>query len=88
MKKLSDAISRRVPMNDFIAAFAARLKEARGRAGLSQQALADNAGVTRETVCKWERGQKMPCGYNMVILADALNVSVGWLVAGEGKAHD
>lgn len=75
-------------MNDFISAFAARLKSARRRVGLTQQELADKVGVTREAVCMWERMQRMPCGYNLVILADALNVSVGWLVAGEGKAHD
>jgi transcriptional regulator with XRE-family HTH domain len=34
------------------------LRQAREEAGLSQQALARQVGVTRQALCKWERGQR------------------------------
>ncbi|WP_449451884.1 helix-turn-helix transcriptional regulator, partial [Streptococcus suis] len=35
---------------------AQRIKTLRKQAGLSQQELADNIGVLRETISNWERG--------------------------------
>ncbi len=37
-----------------------KLKEARERAGLSMEALAEKAGVTGATICRYEQGKRVP----------------------------
>jgi transcriptional regulator with XRE-family HTH domain len=55
--------------------FPARLRELRGQAGLTQDQLAERAGVKRDAVARWERGAREPSWSNVVALADALGVS-------------
>jgi transcriptional regulator with XRE-family HTH domain len=55
--------------------FAERLRELRNRAGLTQEQLAERAGVKRDAVARWERGTREPSWSNVVALADALAVS-------------
>jgi transcriptional regulator with XRE-family HTH domain len=55
--------------------FAGRLRELRGEAGLTQEQLAEKAGVKRDAVARWERGTREPSWSNVVALADALGVS-------------
>jgi transcriptional regulator with XRE-family HTH domain len=55
--------------------FAGRLRELRGAAGLTQEQLAERAGVKRDAVARWERGNREPSWSNVVALADALAVS-------------
>src|SRR5689334_16851970 len=55
--------------------FAARLRELRGGAGLTQQQLADKAGLTREGVAQVETGRSEPAWRTVVALCDALGVS-------------
>lgn len=52
----------------------ARLRELRVAAGLSQSALAERAGVTRDTVAQWEANNREPIWTNVVALAKALGV--------------
>jgi transcriptional regulator with XRE-family HTH domain len=66
--------------------FGERLREARKKAGMNQSALAKAALVSQNSISKWENGHKMPNVYSAYLLAKALNVSAGWLVAGEGRA--
>lgn len=54
----------------------AHLRYERHRAGLTQQALADNAGVGEDTVCRLERGQGKGRISTLKKLADALGVPV------------
>jgi len=56
------------------AAFAARLRALREQSGLSQQALADAAGVNKFTVAKLERGLQSPQWCIVVDLAIAMGV--------------
>lgn len=54
--------------------FGRRLKEARERRSLSQEALADKAGVSRSVVSFAEIGESLPYPRNRAKLADALGV--------------
>lgn len=53
----------------------------RKRAGLSQEALADIVGVSRQAVSKWETGETLPETAKLAALASALGVSVDWLLS-------
>jgi transcriptional regulator with XRE-family HTH domain len=55
--------------------FPARLRELRSQAGLTQEQLADKAGVKRGAIARWELGKREPSWSNVIALADALGVS-------------
>ena len=66
----------------------------RKRAGLSQEALAERLGVSRQAVSKWETGEALPETGKLATLAAALGVSVDWLLSEDeseapqiGRAH-
>ena len=64
-------------------AMSQRIREARRRAGLTQQQLADQLAVTRSAVAQWEgRAGVLPTQRNLMALADALNVGYEWLAMG------
>ena len=52
----------------------------RRRAGLSQEALAERVGVTRQTVAKWENGESVPDVLHADRLAELFEVSLDELV--------
>ena len=56
-------------------AFGGRLKELREQAGLTQQQLADRAGLSLRGVSQWERGVREPGWGSVLALADALGVN-------------
>lgn len=56
--------------------FSDRLKELREAAGLSQQDLADQAGLNRFGIAKLEQGVREPSWSTVVALAKALGVSL------------
>ena len=60
-----------------------RIREHRERAGLSQRALAELAGVDHAQVSRWESGGHMPSVDKARALARALEVSVEDLFNGE-----
>jgi len=61
-----------------------RIRMARNEARLTQPQLADRAGVGHWTsVSAWERGENRPTLTNAAALADALDVSVDWLLGRE-----
>ena len=60
-----------------------RIRTCRKRAGLNQGALADRLGVTQPTVANWEAGVHDPRQLMLAKLAEALDVSLGWLAGGE-----
>jgi len=60
---------------------AGRLRDARARAGLTQEQLADQAGVTTEHLQRIERGVGNPTLATVYALADALAINVTDLVA-------
>lgn len=57
-----------------------RLTELRKRAGLSQQNLADNMNVSRQSISLWESGNGMPSIDNLLFLSDYYSVSVDYLL--------
>lgn len=70
----------------------ARIKLARRKIGLSQQALANALGVTRSSVSNWEATDGgAPTIANLSKLATMAQVSFEWLATGRGPmlfAHD
>lgn len=57
-----------------------RMREARGRADLSQAALAARLNVTQTAVSYWEAGRRLPGLDDLLMVADALRVDVGELL--------
>jgi transcriptional regulator with XRE-family HTH domain len=49
---------------------------ARGRAGLTQQQLADRSGHPRETIARWESGAREPSLSSLLELAEAANLEL------------
>jgi transcriptional regulator with XRE-family HTH domain len=67
-------------------AFAARLKALRGAAGLTQEQLADAAGMHKLGIAKLEQGLREPTWATVQALARALGVTCLDFVAKEGEA--
>lgn len=64
----------------------ARIRSARGDAGLTQEQLARAVGKTVMTISRYERGAiKEPSSIVLGEIAKATNVSVHWLVTGESE---
>ena len=68
-------------------AMAQRLVDRRKAAGLSQEALAAQLGVSRQAVSKWERSESSPDTDNLIALAALYGVSLDELLYGKA-AHD
>ncbi|TVU68087.1 XRE family transcriptional regulator [Cobetia crustatorum] len=62
-----------------------RIKQKRKEAGLSQEALAKQVGVTKGAISQWEQGATNPSGQNLYSLAKALGVSAEWLLSGKSS---
>lgn len=70
----------------YMSTMAERIKQARTRAELSHQKLAEKVGVSRAAVAQWESGDtKGLRPDNLVAAADALGVSIRWLATGEPR---
>ena len=63
-------------------AMAQRLVDRRKAAGLSQEALAAQLGVSRQAVSKWERSESSPDTDNLIALAALYGVSLDELLYG------
>ena len=64
------------------------LRERRASQGLSQQALADRAGLSRNFVAQVERGESSPTVSTLTRLAVALATTVGELLGEETHAPE
>ena len=60
--------------------FAEKLLRLRRREGLSQEALADALGVSRQAVSRWEQGTALPDGAKLLPCARYFGVSADWLL--------
>lgn len=67
-------------------AMAQRLVNRRKAAGLSQEALAAQLGVSRQAVSKWERSESSPDTDNLIALAALYGVSLDELLYGEAAS--
>ena len=70
------------------ATFGDRVVAGREAAGMSQTALARRLGVQLSTLRKWENDLSEPRANRLSILAGLLNVSMMWLINGEGEGLD
>ena len=63
----------------------ARLQELRLRRGMSQDALADKLGVSRQAVSKWERDEATPDLDKIIKLSELYGISLDALLKGESQ---
>jgi len=70
------------------ATFGDRVAAAREALGLSQAELAKKLGVKLKTVGGWENDLSEPRANKLQMLAGVLNVSIMWLLTGEGDGLD
>jgi len=61
-------------------AIGARLRTRRRQLGLSQSDLSERLGVSFQQVQKYERGANRVAASTLLAAAQALNVTIGWLV--------
>jgi transcriptional regulator with XRE-family HTH domain len=74
---------------DTLRAFGRRVRQHREAAGLSQEALAERAGLHRTYVGSLERGERNLALLNLLALAEALGVPPASLVGGgAGRSPD
>ena len=66
------------------ATFGDRLTAAREAAGMDQRTLARRMGVKLETVERWENDVSEPRANKLQMVAGVLNVSIRWLLTGQG----
>ncbi|HFU0230391.1 helix-turn-helix domain-containing protein [Vibrio alginolyticus] len=57
-----------------------RIRLNRKRLEITQRKLAERVGVSHVTISQWEKGETSPKGANLLHLANALNVSIGYLL--------
>lgn len=70
------------------ATFGDRVAAAREQAGMTQEQLAKKIGIRTPTLRKWENDLSEPRANRLSILAGMLNVSMMWLINGEGEGLD
>ena len=63
-----------------------RITPKRKALGLSQEALGDQLGVSRQSIYKWESGSALPEVEKLIALSKLFGVSVGWLLGVEEDA--
>lgn len=65
--------------------FAQKLKQLRTRAGMSQEKLSEQVGVSRQAITKWETDKGAPDMDNLMALSDLFGVSVDELLGREAR---
>lgn len=71
---------------DDISTFGDRLTYARDALGMDEAQLAKRLGVNTSTIIKWENNQSEPRANRLYMMCGLLNISVMWLITGEGEA--
>lgn len=78
-----DTLHFRIMIN---ATFGSRVRQARLARGMTQKDLGKHCGISRSAVSQWESGDtKGMDGAHLVAAANALHVSVDWLLDGKGE---
>ena len=73
---------------DDAATFGDRLAAAREARGMTQKTLSRRLGVALKTVEGWENDLREPRANKLQMLAGVLNVSLPWILTGEGLGVD
>lgn len=68
-----------------IATFGDRVVAARDAMGMSQSQLARRLGIQLKTLRNWEEDRSEPRANKLQMLAGMLNVSIIWLMSGQGQ---
>jgi transcriptional regulator with XRE-family HTH domain len=71
--------------SDETATFGDRLAAAREAADLTPKELAHRLGVSQPTLENWENDVSEPRANRLTMLSGILNVSLSWLMTGEGQ---
>lgn len=70
------------------ATFGDRLAGAREAAGMTQAQLARRLGVKKATIAAWENDLSEPRANRLSMMAGMINVSIMWLLTGEGEGME
>ena len=70
------------------ATFGDRIAGAREAQSLSQKSLAKKLGISTKTLEAWENDMSEPRANRLQMLSGVLNVSIPWLLTGEGDGLD
>lgn len=62
-----------------------RIKQLREQQGLSQPALAEEVGVTKQAISKYEKGMDIPSSMTLCSIADAFNCSTDYLLGRDSR---
>lgn len=65
-----------------------RIQRSRKAKGMSQEALADLLGVSRQAVSKWESGQSIPDMEKIILLSDHFGTTTDFLLKGISPADE
>ncbi|MCR3954939.1 MAG: helix-turn-helix domain-containing protein [Gudongella sp.] len=68
--------------------FGERLQGLRKEKGFSQEKVAEELKVSRQSVSKWERGESFPEMDKVIVLSKILGVSTDFLLKGEDEKED
>ncbi len=69
-------------------AFSEKLYELRRKGSLSQEQLAEQLGVFRQAISKWESGKAMPESDTLVSISQYFNVSLDYLMKEDNSVGD
>lgn len=65
-----------------------RLKDARVKAGLTQEQVAQEVMVSRQTISNWENGKSLPDILSIMKLSDLYQISLDELLKGDSKMKE
>lgn len=65
-----------------------RLKDARVKAGLTQEQVAEKVMVSRQTISNWENGKSLPDIISIMKLSDLYQISLDELLKGDTKMKE
>lgn len=68
--------------------FPKRLREARKKAGMTQDDLGDDAGLSMTQISHYETGRYMPTSLMLTYIATSLGVKTDWLLGREENADE
>ena len=60
----------------------ARIQKLRTDKGYTQEYLANQLGISRQAVYKWEKNESRPDTDNLIVLADVLGTTVEYIAVG------